>query len=160
MGDSGSRGGGGKSRGVFPQTFPVWSLLLLLLLLLLPSLLGDPSHPLSLPVAPCIDLIVNKWRPLTFEQCGQAQGRDTIAPEERCGVHNTLDTACSICPLVHLRREDGIRLILAVSPPWWGRMPCRLTSRKVTYHHLRQCTPLHVSTDLQCVHEVWLHTIM
>ena len=125
------REGEGRVGGVFPQTFPVWSLLLLLLLLLLlPASLGDPSLPLSLPVAPCIDLIVNKWRPLTFEQCGQAQGRDIIAAEEQRGLHYTLDTACSNCPLVHLRREDGIRLILAVSPPW-GRMPCRWTSRKV-----------------------------
>ena len=44
--------------------------------------------------------------------------------------------------------------------PRWGRMPCRLTSRKVTYHHLRQYTTLHFSTDLHGVHEVWLHTIM
>ena len=124
MGDSGSRGGGGKSRGSLPPDFPC------LVTAAASASLGDPSHPLSLPVAPCIDLIVNKWRPLTFEHCGQAQGRDIIAVEEQWGALHTGHSMQQLSACTS-KEEDGIRLILAVSPPW-GRIPCRLTSRKVT----------------------------
>ena len=155
MGDSGSKGGGGKSRGSLPPDFPC----LVTAAAATACLPGGSISSPSLPVPPCIDLIVNKWRPLTFEQCGQAQGRDIIAGEEQRGLHYTVDTACSNCPLVHLRREDGIRLILAVSPPW-GRMPCRLTSRKVISTTSPTCLRQYVVFTLLQRSQVWLHTIM